>query len=159
MSGTWDLGISSQFFTISAAVQCVHAFSYFVNCKRSTQVPYSRLRTRCTSISLSFSLVLLQHHAINTVYLQVTTVSDHAGMWYHLSLFLDADELGVAYAGVTTATALSQVIGGPLAAVLLLLDGKFGLHGWQWLFICEGIPTVIFAIFLKVNGPGYSWMY
>ena len=44
-------------------------------------------------------------------------------MWYHLSLILDAVELGVAFAGVTTATALSQVIGGPLAAALLLLDG------------------------------------
>lgn len=72
-------------------------------------------------------------------------------MWYHLSLFLDAGELGVAYTGISTATALSQVIGGPLAAALLLLDGTFGLHGWQWLFICEGIPTVLFALVLKVN--------
>lgn len=72
------------------------------------------------------------------------------GMWYHLSLFLDAGELGVAYTGITTATALSQVVGGPLAAALLLLDGTFGLHGWQWLFICEGIPTIIFAVILKV---------
>ncbi len=75
----------------------------------------------------------------------------HAGMWYHLSLFLDAGELGVAYTGITTATALSQVIGGPLAAALLLLDGTLGLHGWQWLFICEGIPTIIFAVVLKVG--------
>lgn len=72
------------------------------------------------------------------------------GMWYHLSLFLDAGELGVAYTGISTATALSQVIGGPLAAALLLLDGTFGLHGWQWLFICEGIPTVLFALVLKM---------
>ena len=71
-------------------------------------------------------------------------------MWYHLSLFLDAGELGVAYTGISTATALSQVIGGPLAAALLLLDGTWGLHGWQWLFICEGLPTVMFAAVLKV---------
>ena len=74
-----------------------------------------------------------------------------AGMWYHLSLFLDAGELGVAYTGISTATALSQVIGGPLAAALLLLDGTWGLHGWQWLFICEGLPTVMFAAVLKVT--------
>lgn len=79
------------------------------------------------------------------------TLVIHAGMWYHLSLFLDAGELGVAYTGITTATALSQAIGGPLAAGLLLLDGTFGLHGWQWLFICEGIPTIIFAVILKVG--------
>lgn len=72
-------------------------------------------------------------------------------MWYHLSLFLDAGELGVAYAGVTTATALSQVLGGPMAAALLLLDGTLGLHGWQWLFLCEGLPTIAFGVVLKVS--------
>lgn len=72
-------------------------------------------------------------------------------MWYHLSLFLDAGELGVAYTGITTASALSQVIGGPLAAALLLLDGTFGLHGWQYLFLCEGMPTLVFAVILKVR--------
>lgn len=77
-----------------------------------------------------------------------------AGMWYHLSLFLDAGELGVAYTGITTASALSQVVGGPLAAALLLLDGTFGLHGWQWLFLCEGMPTLVVAVLLKVRfGP------
>ena len=30
-----------------------------------------------------------------------------------------------------------QVIGAPLAAGLLALDGCFGLAGWQWLFIVE----------------------
>ena len=77
-------------------------------------------------------------------------------MWYHLSQFLDAGELGVAYAGVTTATALSQVLGGPLAAALLLLDGTLGLHGWQWLFLCEGLPTIAFGVILKVRVCAYS---
>ena len=72
-------------------------------------------------------------------------------MWYHLSLFLNAGELGVAYTGVTTATALSQVLGGPLAAALLLLNGTLGFHGWQWLFLLEGIPTMAFGVFLKVG--------
>lgn len=72
-------------------------------------------------------------------------------MWYHLSLFLEPGELGLAYAGITTATALSQVLGGPLAAALLLLDGTWGLHGWQWLFLCEGLPTIAFGVVLKVR--------
>ena len=80
-------------------------------------------------------------------------VARFAGMWYHLSLFLNAGELGVAYTGVTTATALSQVLGGPLAAALLLLNGTLGFHGWQWLFLLEGIPTMAFGVFLKVSFP------
>ena len=45
---------------------------------------------------------------------------------------------------------LVQVIGGPIAATLLLLDGKAGLYGWQWLFILVGCPTVLFGGLIKV---------
>lgn len=46
---------------------------------------------------------------------------------------------------------LLQVIGAPLAAALLALDGYLGLAGWQWLFIVEGIPTVLMGVYTKVN--------
>ena len=45
----------------------------------------------------------------------------------------------------------AQVIGGPIAATLLLLDGKAGLYGWQWLFILVGCPTVLFGGLIKVG--------
>ena len=41
---------------------------------------------------------------------------------------------------------LSSVVGGPISGLLLELDGVFGLRGWQWLFIVEGIPAVILGI-------------
>ena len=44
-----------------------------------------------------------------------------------------------------------QVIGAPLAAGLLALDGWLGLAGWQWLFIVEGIPTILMGLYTKVN--------
>lgn len=37
---------------------------------------------------------------------------------------------------------LSAVFGGPLSGYLLSLDGWHGLHGWQWLFLLEGLPSV-----------------
>lgn len=63
-------------------------------------------------------------------------------MWYSLALFYNDTELGVAYTTVATATALAGVVGGPIAACLLELDGAGGLHGWQWLFLLEGLPAV-----------------
>lgn len=39
---------------------------------------------------------------------------------------------------VATSTALAQVVGAPLAAGILALDGLGGLRGWQWLFLLEG---------------------
>lgn len=53
------------------------------------------------------------------------------GMWYHLALFYTEQEIGPAYTIIATATSLSGVAGGPLAAELLELDGRLGLQGWQ----------------------------
>jgi nitrate/nitrite transporter NarK len=38
------------------------------------------------------------------------------------------------------------VIGAPISGMLLGLDGVMGLKGWQWLFIIEGIPSVILGV-------------
>ena len=55
----------------------------------------------------------------------------NAGMWYSMALFYDSGELGPAYATVAMATAVASVLGGPIAACLLMLNGVAGLHGWQ----------------------------
>lgn len=41
---------------------------------------------------------------------------------------------------------LSSAIGSPLSTSLLYLDGMMGLKGWQWLFLLEGIPSVLLGI-------------
>jgi ACS family tartrate transporter-like MFS transporter len=41
---------------------------------------------------------------------------------------------------------LSQAIGAPLSGWLLGFDGRLGLHGWQWLFLVEGIPSVLLGV-------------
>lgn len=45
----------------------------------------------------------------------------------------------------------AQVIGAPLAAGILYMDGLGGLRGWQWLFILEGSLTAIYGVLLKVR--------
>jgi ACS family tartrate transporter-like MFS transporter len=45
-----------------------------------------------------------------------------------------------------TGLPLATAIGGPLSTALLQLDGVLGLHGWQWMFIGEGIPTTLVGI-------------
>ncbi len=46
-----------------------------------------------------------------------------------------AHALGLFYLGLC----LSFVIGGPVSGALLDLEGFGGLHGWQWLFLVEGL--------------------
>ena len=38
------------------------------------------------------------------------------------------------------------MIGAPVSGLLLGLDGAMGLKGWQWLFVIEGVPTVVLGI-------------
>ncbi|MDB5979049.1 MAG: major facilitator superfamily 1 [Pseudomonas sp.] len=42
------------------------------------------------------------------------------------------------------ASAISGIIGGPLAGgIMKYLNGVNGLSGWQWLFLLEGIPSIV----------------
>ncbi|HOW69856.1 MAG TPA: MFS transporter [Phycisphaerae bacterium] len=82
------------------------------------------------------------------------------GILLYLTYWLPLRHQAKAVAWFLTATALSGMIGSPLAGALLRLDGAhcFGhpLAGWQWLFLLEGIPSVLggFAIyFLLTNRP------
>ena len=36
---------------------------------------------------------------------------------------------------------IANIVGAPLGGLLLTLDGLAGLHGWQWMFIIEGLPA------------------
>ncbi len=44
-----------------------------------------------------------------------------------------------------------QVLGAPLAAALLVMEGVGGMHGWQWLFILEGAATCLWGLVLTVG--------
>jgi MFS family permease len=44
------------------------------------------------------------------------------------------------------ASIIALVIGPPISGLLLYLDGVLGLHGWQWLFLLEGLPSIILAV-------------
>ena len=41
-----------------------------------------------------------------------------------------------------------QVISGPIASGILLADGAAGLKGWQWLFLLEGLPTILLGVWV-----------
>jgi MFS transporter, ACS family, tartrate transporter len=73
------------------------------------------------------------------------------GIWAHMSRFYTPSQLGSAYSKVATCTALAQVVGAPVAAGILAMDGTLGLRGWQWLFLLEGAPTIVFGVALRLR--------
>jgi len=44
---------------------------------------------------------------------------------------------------------ITGVLGGPLSGTIMSgMEGLGGMHGWQWLFIVEGLPTVLMGFLL-----------
>ena len=78
------------------------------------------------------------------------------GMLLYLTFWFPSHERARAVARFMTATSLAGVVGGPLSSALLRMDGVGGLAGWQWLFLFEGVPTVLIGIsvlFVLKDGP------
>jgi len=68
------------------------------------------------------------------------------GVIYYLSLWYPAAQRARAIAAFMTAVPVTGLIGGPLSGALLGLDGIYGLKGWQWLFLLEGLPAMVLGI-------------
>jgi ACS family tartrate transporter-like MFS transporter len=73
------------------------------------------------------------------------------GVLYYLTLWFPARMRARAVSRFYIALPLSSVVMGSLAGWLLGLGGKLGLAGWQWLFLVEGLPAVLFSfVILKM---------
>jgi MFS transporter, ACS family, tartrate transporter len=68
------------------------------------------------------------------------------GVVYYLSHWFPEGQRARAIAAFMTAVPVSGVIGGPLSGALLTLNGLFGLAGWQWLFLAEGVPAILLGV-------------
>nr|WP_245200193.1 MFS transporter [Herbaspirillum sp. LeCh32-8] len=64
------------------------------------------------------------------------------GVIYYFTQWLPASERGRAMAIFLSGSALASILSGPVSGGLLQLDGG-GLHGWQWMFIIEGMASVL----------------
>jgi ACS family tartrate transporter-like MFS transporter len=70
------------------------------------------------------------------------------GVAFYLATWFPREYRTRIIAWFMVAIPISSVIGGPLSGALLALDGRLGLAGWQWLFIVEGLPTVLVGLLL-----------
>ncbi|MBI3792311.1 MAG: MFS transporter [Gemmatimonadetes bacterium] len=73
------------------------------------------------------------------------------GIVYYLMHWYPASRRGRILSIFLTGVAVSGVIGGPLSGwILHRLSGVNGLAGWQWLFLLEGIPSVVMGVVVYV---------
>jgi MFS family permease len=85
------------------------------------------------------------------------------GVILYLTYWYPSARRGQMIALFMVANALGSIMAGPLSGgILKFLNGAAGLHGWQWLFILEGLPACLCgaaAFFLLSDGPGQAkWL-
>lgn len=84
------------------------------------------------------------------------------GIVLYLSQWIPKSDRARAMAGFMLAIPMAGLLGGPLSAALLSLDGVWGIAGWRWLFLMEGLPALVLAIavwFRLPNRPRHApWL-
>ncbi|KAH8663785.1 putative MFS transporter [Ilyonectria robusta] len=82
------------------------------------------------------------------------------GLTVYLTMFYTKQELALRIGYLFVSSALAGACGGLLAYGIGFADGTAGLSGWRWVFILEGIPTVLFGIAIWLflaDSPETAW--
>jgi MFS transporter, ACS family, tartrate transporter len=84
------------------------------------------------------------------------------GVILYLTYWFPAEHRARIIAIFTVAIPVSTLLGSPISAALLGVDGWLGLRGWQWMYIIEAAPAVLlgFACLLVLSdGPAEAtWL-
>ncbi len=78
------------------------------------------------------------------------------GLIFYLTRWLPSSARASLMALFVLAIPLSSVVGAPLSNWILTLGDASALHGWQWLFLLEGIPAMLLGLLVPVvlaEGP------
>ncbi len=67
------------------------------------------------------------------------------GVMYFLTQWFVVKDRAKANGMFLLGVSIANIVGAPLGGLLLTMDGFGGLHGWQWMFIIEGLPACLLA--------------
>lgn len=85
------------------------------------------------------------------------------GIILYLTYWFPSSRRGKVTGQFMFAIPVAGIIGGPLSGwIMSSMDGVSGLHGWQWMFLIEGLPTVLLGCLcyvLLANRPSEAkWL-
>jgi ACS family tartrate transporter-like MFS transporter len=163
-----DLAISPETFGFGAGIFFAGYLLFEVPSNLALQ--YFGARIWIARIMISWGLVAMAMSFVSGPYsfhvmrflLGVAEAGFFPGIILYLTYWFPVQERARIVSLFMTAVPLATVIGAPLSGLLLELDGVYGLKGWQWLFIIEGVPAVVLGFAaLKVldDGPAKAkWL-
>jgi sugar phosphate permease len=76
------------------------------------------------------------------------------GIVYYLKHWFPQQGRAKAIAGFMIAAPLGSIIVAPLSSLTMVgMNNALGLHGWQWLFITQGVPAILLGVFVYFRLP------
>lgn len=108
-----------------------------------------------TAIAHDFKGLLLTRF-----FLGITEAPFYPGALYMLSIFYDRQEIATRISILFTANICGTAFAGLIAIGVFEMSGVAGLSGWRWLFILQGIITLVISVisaFILPNEPHNTW--
>jgi ACS family tartrate transporter-like MFS transporter len=155
-----DLGFSNAVYGLGAGL---FFFGYFL-----FEVPANKLLERLGARRLIGSIMLIwgtvsaamsavtsptQFYVMRFV-LGVAESGLYPGVILYLTYWFRSADRATAIGQFSVALAVAGLLGSPLSgAIMDNLHGALGLAGWKWLFIVEGLPTVLLGLVVLMTLP------
>jgi ACS family 4-hydroxyphenylacetate permease-like MFS transporter len=84
------------------------------------------------------------------------------GMLLYLSLWFPTAYRARVMTVFMTAMPVTMLIGSPISGAILQMNGAFGIAGWRWLFLIEGVPSILLGLialrFLTDRPSEATWL-
>jgi ACS family tartrate transporter-like MFS transporter len=93
------------------------------------------------------------HFYIMRFLLGVAEAGFYPCLIYYFAIWFPMSHRGRAVSRFYVSSPLASVVMGAMSGWLLGLDGLSGLHGWQWLFLVQGLPSVAMGLVLLRTLP------
>lgn len=77
------------------------------------------------------------------------------GCFYLLGMWYARAESQKRFSLFFSSTALAGAFGGLLASAIGKMDGIRGYRGWRWVFILEGLLTIVVGLIFFIGFPGF----
>jgi len=146
-----DLHFSNTVFGIGAGI----FFASYAACEIPSNLLLYRFGARrwLARIMLTWGLLAMSMLFVRTPFqfysmrflLGMAEAGFFPGVLFYLTEWFPANVRARTISRFYVSLPLSAVFMGAVAGALLNLDGTFGLRGWQWLFLVEGMPAVILS--------------
>lgn len=148
-----DIGLSAHAYGVGAGVFFIGYFLFEVPSNVILEKVGARLwmcrimlSWGVVSMATAFSRDAYSFAALRFL-LGLSEAGFFPGMILYLTYWFPAATRGQFNALFLAAIVVANIVGGPVSGYILgATAGLGGLHGWQWLFVLEGVPSCLLAV-------------